>query len=104
MARTMAGPMGIWRREIRWLEKHQGVIDVLEDRPGRLTQALLQGAVGVRGGWLLDHGNKGTTPSLERSSKTGDHLAPLLVAQTKTDRTCCLYRFKFCSLPDSQPG
>jgi len=25
-------------------------------RPGRLTEALFQGAVSVSGGWLLDHG------------------------------------------------
>jgi len=30
------------------------VVDLPQERPGRLTEALLQGALGVSGGWLLD--------------------------------------------------
>ncbi|MGB5931936.1 MAG: hypothetical protein WBH57_02555 [Anaerolineae bacterium] len=45
-------------------EEHQGVIDSPKERPGRLTEALLQGAVGVSGEWLLDHGGVGIASPL----------------------------------------
>jgi len=50
-------------------KEHQGVIDSLKERPSRPTEALFQGAVGISGGWLLNHGNKGSTASVGSQAK-----------------------------------
>ena len=57
-------------------EEHQRVVDSHEERPGRLTEALLQGAVGVSGGRLLDHANKGV-PRLHSVVKQQGGTCPL---------------------------